>query len=195
MSNSLAIAAVTEALKAQLLAVAQGSVPGVRVTTGRPLAQDPVRPTVNLYLYNIRFSTPLRNSGLPTFGAQGTLVRRAEAALNLCFLISFYGDHARQEPQILMGAVVASLHAKPILDATVLGRVIDTVEFLRNSDLDLEEERIGLTPTDLPMDEMSRLWSTFQVPHVPSVAYEAGIVMLDDRPHAERTPVADVPGT
>ncbi len=192
MSNSLAIAAVTEALRAQLLAVAQNSVPHSGVTVGRPLAQDPVRATVNLYPFGIRFAMPLHSSELPTTGADGAPLRLTGAALTLQLLISFYGDYAKQEPQILMGAVVASMHANPIMDAAETGRVVESVETLRHSDLGQAIESIRLTPSDLAMVDLCKLWSTLQVPHVPSVAYEAGILMIDDRSHAHRSPVVDI---
>ena len=40
---------------------------------------------------------------------------RPQAALDLHYLLTFYGNEAQLEPQRLLGSVVRTLHARPVL--------------------------------------------------------------------------------
>ncbi|MBN9511563.1 MAG: DUF4255 domain-containing protein, partial [Alphaproteobacteria bacterium] len=94
MSNALAIATVTETLLQllqQRLDVSQ--VPGALVTALPPdSASGLPNPGVNIFLYQVSPNLALRNADLPTRAADGTLLRRPRTALDLHYLLTFYGD-------------------------------------------------------------------------------------------------------
>jgi len=114
MSNALAIATVTETL----VQVLQGALTGINlgssphVTNTRPDQQTGLPPVgVNVFLYQIAPNPYLRNIDLPTRKADGSLLQRPKAAVDLYYLLSFYGDDTTLEQQRLLGAVIRELHA------------------------------------------------------------------------------------
>src|SRR5437867_2451557 len=117
MSNALAIATVTETLKNVLKnALPASLVNGADVTVFRPDASKSLPPKgVNIFLYQVTPNPSWRNADLPTRKADGSLIRRPQVALDLHYLISFYGDDAHFEQQRLLGAVARTLHAAPTL--------------------------------------------------------------------------------
>ncbi len=110
-------------------------------------------------------------------------MRRPQAALDLHYLLSFYGDDAQLEPQRLFGSVVRTLHTFPVLTPDVIKAVVDAASAtppihpaLRESDLAEQVELVTLVPLPLSLDELSDLWSTFvQAPYALSIAYQASV--------------------
>ncbi|NJC08725.1 DUF4255 domain-containing protein [Polymorphobacter fuscus] len=180
MSNHLAIANVTAAIGQIAHGAAQGAVGGVGIRYGRPNATD-TGGRVNVYLYQIVPNAALRNADLPTRSGTGGLAGRPTAALDLHYLVSFYGNAQLFEPDRMAGAVVRDLHARPVLDAATLANAVaSNAASLTGSNLGQTLERVTLTPMSLTIDDMSRLWSLFtQAPHTLSVAYRAGVVLID----------------
>ena len=127
MSNFLAVATVTAALQRLLEQPVAADVPGAKVTTDRPdtLSSPPTEPTVNLYLYQVVADPAWRNQDLPTRRADGSAVQRPQAALDLHYLISFYGDESELEPQRLLGSTVRTLHARPVVTRPLIQGVVD----------------------------------------------------------------------
>src|SRR5215218_2103096 len=113
MSNYLAIATVTATLSRTLSAAVGTDVPTAGVTTLRP--DDAPDRGVNVYLYQVGPNGAWRNADLPTRRDDGRLVQRPRVALDLQYLLSFYGDEAQFEPQRMLGSVVRTLHTRPVL--------------------------------------------------------------------------------
>jgi hypothetical protein len=115
MSNALAIATVTETLLHLLqnhLDVAQ--VPGATVSALPPDSPTGLaNPGVNIFLYQISPNPALRNADLPTRLTNGTLLHRPQSALDLHYLLTFYGEETRLEQQRLLGASGASAGSDP----------------------------------------------------------------------------------
>jgi hypothetical protein len=182
MSNFLAVATATATLSRELQGLVGAEVPGAIVTTARPQDQPLPNPGVNVYLYQVTPNAAWRNSDLPTRASDGRLVERPRAALDLHYILSFYGDEAELEPQRLLGSVVRTLHARPLLTRQM---VSDTVgdpafAFLAGSNLSEEVERVKLTPGALSLDELTKLWSVFfEVPYALSVVYQASVVLIE----------------
>ena len=187
MSNHLAIATTTSTLK-KLLEQAAELVNGATVTVGRPTEEDsPTR--INLYLYQISPTASLRNMDLPSRREDGTVVQRPQAAIDLHYLLTFYGKDKDLEPQILLGSAIRVLHSQPILTQDMIRRElernsdpseVDRIEALAEGDLADQVERIRFTPQSLSLDELSKLWSVFyQVPYTLSVAYMASVVLIE----------------
>jgi hypothetical protein len=190
MSNHLAIATVTATLKNLVTAAAERAVPGAVVLAGRPSAPTADdQPKVHVYLYQVTHNAALRSADLPTRNAEGRLVRRPQAAIDLHYLMSFYGDNTVFEPDRMLGAVVTDLHAHPLLGrAAIQGAMANAA--LAGSDLDAALEHVKFTPMQISLDELTKLWSMMvQVPHVLSVAYIGSVVLLD----AEERPEGPLP--
>jgi hypothetical protein len=102
-------------------------------------------------------------------------------ALDLHYLLSFYGDSSTFEPERMLGATVRALEERPLLQRSVIEKVIqDNPQELGDSDLHEAASLVRAQPSSLNLEEMSKLWSVFfQVPYVLSVAYECSSVMVE----------------
>ncbi len=181
MSNFLAIATVTATLGRMLQAAVGADVPGALVTTVRPDGPNSGVPDtgVNLFLYQVTPNAQWRNQDLPTRRADGTVAQRPQAALDLHYLLSFYGSEAELEPQRLLGSALRTLHARPLLDRVAVLNAVAANAFLTGSDLADAVESVRFTPMSLNLEELSKLWSVFfQTTYVLSVAYRASVVLL-----------------
>lgn len=190
MSNHLAIATVTGALNYRLSKIASAALPSasVNVTNLRPNAPSGLPPTgVNIFLYQVTPNVAQRNSDLVTRRSDGTLLKKPTAALDLHYMLSFYGDESQWEPQILLGAVVRAMHAQPSIDsATITAMLGDPLyNALLLTNLMEAPDPVRFTATALTFEEMSKLWGIFyQIPYVLSIAYAASVVLIesDDLP-------------
>lgn len=198
MSNFLAIAMATETLRQLLQGAAGRAVSGATVTTRRLEAPGggTEEARVNLYLYQVTPNAAWRNNDLPTRRQDGGLGQRPQAALDLHYLLSFFGDDLEFVPQRLLGAVVRTLHARPVLTRNMIRQTIDTLvsanpgHFLKDSDLADQVELIKFSPIPLNLEELSKLWSVFfQVPYTLSVAYQGTVVLIE----SEESPQAALP--
>jgi hypothetical protein len=190
MSNALAIAHVTQAL-ALLLENNVGPEFGeaVKVEPRKPPAEPPDHPTINVFLYQVTPNTSMRNNDLPTRAADGKLVKRPAAALDLHYLISAYGDETELVGQRLIGAVVRTLHEIPILPKDVIEQAGER-PYLAGSDLAEAAQRVRFSPTVMDIDETSKLWGMLhQTPYSLSVVYQASLIFIDGR----ETPVPAKP--
>ena len=183
MSNALAIATVTETLLRVLTDSLSGSgVTGAKVTATRPDDRTnlPLTGGVNVFLYQVSPNAALRNADLPTRRRNGSPVQRPQAALDLHYLITFYGEDASLDQQRLLGCVVRQLHAHPALRNSDIVSTQNSVGFLTGSNLSDQVELIRFTPINFSLEELSKLWSVFlKTDYVLSVAYQASVVLID----------------
>jgi Pvc16 N-terminal domain len=185
MSNFRAIATVTATLQRALQAAIQSDVAGATVSTVRPAEGTNTHlPTsgVNIYLYQVSQNPHRSNLDLPTRRSEGTLIQQPQIALDLHYLMSFYGDDLTLEPQRLLGSTVAFLHSQPLITRSQIEAVVADVSkaFLAQSDLANQPELVRFTPLTISLEELSRLWSVLlQVQYVLSVAYKASVVLVE----------------
>jgi hypothetical protein len=193
MSNALAVATVTATIKRTLdealAAGMPGSVPNATASTIRPEEAtngNGATTGINIYLYQVVANAALRGEELPTRRSDGSLVRRPQAALDLSYLLTFYGDEKKQEPQRLLGTAVSTLNARPVLSRGAIRNAIeheladDPSTYLQFSDLVDQIELVKLSPIPLNLEELSKLWSVFfQTPYVLSVAYQGTVVLIE----------------
>jgi len=193
MSNHLAIATVTATLGDLVHKAAESAVSSsVSLQFGRPTAPTggSTERKVHVYLYQVTPNPALRNTDLPTRDSEGRLSRRPQAALDLHYLLSFYGDDKTLEPDRMAGAVARDLHAKPVLSAQTISDAIGSRPELTGSDLATASEQVKFAPAQLSLDEISKLWSVMvQTPHVLSMVYQGTVVLID----AEESPLAVLP--
>jgi len=187
MSNALAIATVTTALAQIVRTAVQSVLPGSDVLTERPDSVPLGQPRARLFLYQVSPNGSLRNNDLPTRVANGNVVKRPTTALDLHYLLAFYGNENDLEPQRMLGAAVRDLHAKPVLMRQMIEDAIASEVFLAESNLVDAVEQIKFTPLALSLEELSKLWSVFfQSPYALSVAYQGTVVLIesDENPQA-----------
>ena len=186
MSNYLAIATVTATFSHLIKQAIQGvsklsAAP--RVITGRPKAPEPDFVGVNLYCYQVEPNAALRNQALPTRNKQGDFIDQPQTALNLNYLLTFYGKGMQQEPERLMGKTIAAIIKQPTLKPELIYQTIqaaDPESYLYDSNLANQKELVQLTPICLDLEELSKLWTVFfQVTHNLSIAYQAAVVLID----------------
>jgi hypothetical protein len=159
-------------------------VPGSVVTSARPDSNGNNMPTtgINLYLYQVTPNAHWRNHDVPTRDSSGRLVRRPRIALDLHYLLTFYGDETQWIPQRVLGSAVRVLHSQPQLRDQNIDDAINANPSLALSDLAAETEVVKFTPLALTLEELSKLWSVFfQVPYTLSLAYEATVVFIEGR--------------
>lgn len=187
MSNHLAAAAVTATLRKTLQGALDDAVPGIsnaRVTTLRPSdpGADLPTPGVNIFLYRVSPSGPLRNVDLPTRRGDGSVANRPTSPVELHYLMSFHGDEGKLEPQILLGIVTRALHSHPIITRPMIAAMLadSTFAFMAGTDLQEAPDPVRLTTIPLSLEELSKLWSVvFQTPYVLSQVYAASAVLID----------------
>jgi hypothetical protein len=182
MSNPLAIATVTATLQQVLTAALPASgVGGATVTTVRPDDQGNL-PTVgvNVFLYQVSPNTAWRNADLPTRQVGGALLRRPQAALDLHYLLTFYGDDLTFDQQRLLGAVVRQFHAAPVLTRDAVRAAQNNTAVLSTANLADQIDLVRFTPVNYSLEELSKLWSVFlKTDYVLSVAYSASVVLIE----------------
>ncbi len=197
MSNFLAIATTTVTLLNMLQSALIQDTPSLntRVTTMRPDdLRDVTEPRVNIYLYQVTPNAAWRNADLPTRRADGSMIQRPQVALDLHYLLSFYGNETYLEPQRLLGVVARTLHAQPVLTHEMIINSIDALrktdhgfDFLQSSNLADEVELVRFSPLHLSLEELSKIWSVFfQVQYALSVAYQGTVILIEGNEMLQR---------
>jgi hypothetical protein len=183
MSSALAIASVTETLVTlltQYIDLAQVS--GASVSAVTPDLKDQVAlPGVNVFLYQVTPNPALRNADLPTRAADGSLLQKPQAALDLHYLLTFYGEDRYLEQQRLLGATALTLHRFPVLPRTLIQPApINNLGATTLSGLETQSQLVRFTPITYSLEELSKLWSfLLKVDYVLSTAYVASVVLMD----------------
>ena len=194
MSNFLAIATVTATLQRYLQSVIGADVPGAKANTVRPDASGQGLPEVgvNIFLYQVTPNAALRNTDLPARNNSGQGSQQPAAALDLHYLMSFYGADAQLEPQRVLGSVVRSLHSRPVFTRQMIRDTVTdpSYAYLATSNLADAIDLVRLSPSSFSLEEFSKLWSVMlQTPYALSVAYCASVVLIEDDTAPVMTPV------
>jgi hypothetical protein len=78
-------------------------------------------------------------------------------------------------------AVLPRARIQDILANPPGGGALPALQALTGSDLAEQVEMLRVTPLDLGLDGLSKLWTAFQSPHRPSAAYQVSVLLLDRR--------------
>ncbi|HAA30307.1 MAG TPA: DUF4255 domain-containing protein [Cyanobacteria bacterium UBA8553] len=197
MSNFLAIATVTATLQRILQSAVQEDVYGARVTTARPDTLEGGSPEtgINIYLYLVTPNEPFRNSDIPTRRPKGDVTKRTQAALDFQYLLSFYGNETELEPQRLLGCVIRTLQEGFTITPQMIAETLadPTLGYLAESDLANGMEPIQIQPTEISVENLSKIWSVFfQTPYSLSCTYKATVIFIEgEQPGARALPVRD----
>ncbi|MEU4351820.1 DUF4255 domain-containing protein [Streptomyces sp. NPDC023838] len=180
MSDALAIAAVTETLRAVLHGDLQRAVPGAEVTVRHPgdvaaaIAEgDGTNGVLNLFLHQTGIDPAWRNADPD--GSRPGESRHPALPLVLHYLFTAHVPAGEDStvPERLLGAAMAALHERPRL------RADDLKGAAGFSDLHLQQEPVKVTPAMMTADEMRLLWAALGHSYRLSVAYEARVVLID----------------
>jgi hypothetical protein len=129
-----------------------------------------------VFLTGTRPNPALRNADLPQRERDGTLRQRPVTAIDLDYLVSFYGPDMTTVYRLL-GAALVTLHARPLLTPPM---ILAAEAGLPPSQLDQQPEPLRITLLDMSLEEMSRLWSIMlQTRYVPSLALRLGPILLE----------------
>lgn len=190
MSNYLAIATLTATLQRALQSAVQVDLEGARVTTIRPggLGAGTPETGVNLFLYQVISNPALQNIDATAFRSKGNPTRR-QMALDLYYMLSFYGNDAELEPQRLLGSVVRTLNDLRYIKPEMIRdtEADPTFTFLRNSNVSDQIQQVNIIPMDLSLEDLSKAWSVFfQTPYLLSVVYKLTVVTIEGEESVKR---------
>ncbi len=195
MSNYLAIATVTATLQRILQSVIQQDIEGARATTLPPGGISTGAPEVgvNIFLYQITSNPSLANLDSTPNRVKGNPLMR-QVAIDLYYMMSCYGNDAELQPQRVLGSIISTLADKGILTPELIRSTCNdsTFPFLSDSDLSDQVQTVSITPVHISLEDLSKVWSVFQVPYVLSVAYRACLVIVEGREAFQRAlPIRD----
>ena len=196
MSNSQAIAGVTVMLD---FLITEGVTQelgsgGVDIVTTKP--PDKAREEgqennqINIFLYQTSPNSAWRNQDMPTKVKPGE-TGKPPLALNLYYLITAYGKkNDDTESHKILGTAMGVLHDRPLIRSQDIERAIANESgyldeakktLLEHSNLKNQMERISVTPITLSLEEISKLWGTFQTQYRISAAYEVSVVLIESK--------------
>jgi hypothetical protein len=116
-------------------------------------------------------------------------MRRPQVAVDVHYLLSFYGDERRKIPYLLMGLAMSALHAEPYPSIKHMPRETNGAngdEFgeddpvsagLAGSGLEQQTHPLSFTFMPLSHDELVPLFS--QIPFVMSVAFRGSVLLIE----------------
>jgi hypothetical protein len=193
MSTYLAVATVTATLQRTLQMAVQTDIEGARITTVRPseIGNGTPETGVNLFLYQVITNPALNNMDATPFRSRGMPTKR-QAALDLYYMFTFYGNDAELEPQRLLGSVMRTLNDKRILTQEMIRAACrdSTLPFLQASTLAHQVQQMNIVPLDFNLEDLSKAWSVFfQTPYLLSVGYKVLVVMVE----GEESPTRGLP--
>ncbi|MCB0838692.1 MAG: DUF4255 domain-containing protein [Bacteroidetes bacterium] len=198
MSSPLAIASVTivlknllDSVKYKLDAMEEGN---LSVTALPPDRIDVNSETnqLNIFMYQATANPGWRNQHLPAFNHQGSRTNNPPLALDLHYLLCAYGA-SQLSHDILLGYGMQVLHEFPVLTPAIIQKSMNILPELGNngdetkeqkilsaSGLDQQIESIKISPENLSMEEISRLWTAFGAKYRPNATYKATVVLIQE---------------
>jgi hypothetical protein len=187
MSNSLAIAAITATLRNLIKTGIGSEVPGATVTTQPPDEVKIPGNLINIFLYQTTINGAWRNRDMPRQIKPGE-TGPPPLALNLFYLLTAYGknDASPELPDLtshrLLGRAMRVLHDHPVLSGAEIKSA------LSGNDLADQIEHVRITQQPVSLDDMSKLWMTFQSKYRISTAYQVAVVLIESQ-RASTTPL------
>ncbi len=181
MSNYLAIATVTSALKNIIQAGIGKDLPGTLVTTFRPdtIATAQKERKVNVYMYQATPNKEFNSSNSSSYKLNKGITKGKAVCLDLYYIISFYGNEQELETQQLLGSTIKALVDRPTLNAEVIEDTLFQAKFLDNSTLGDQIQQIKFAPAMIEADGIVRIWSAmFQSPYTLSIIYQGKAVLI-----------------
>jgi Pvc16 N-terminal domain/IPT/TIG domain len=185
MSNTLAIAAVTQTFSDLLRNVQDNPALGPTTVTNAPpdqAAPDPQNPDrrLNLYLYQVSPNQGWNNADLPIRDSNGNLISQPVLALDLHYLLTAYGLGGEIDTHHLMAHAMSIVHDAGYLDRNAIKASVNaTGSPVAGSDLADQIELVTLAPQMLTEEDLYRLWTVFGTSYRLSVGYQVSVVLIE----------------
>lgn len=178
MTRSSVMALVTATLHELVSVAVKDAVPGAEIKVQAPRAASPgVRAETSIYCYQVSPNQSFRSASLPLRDPAGGQQREDCVALDMRFVISFFGEEAYASER-MAEAVVGQLDLFPRITNDVVATFAKAA--LAGAPPQPRLIRpVDLTPEYLSLEELSKLWTVFhQVAHRLSVQYVASPVIF-----------------
>lgn len=129
---------------------------------------------INIFLYGTHYNPAFSNFPIPGEARSGENAH-PPLPLVLKYLITAYGTNDDDiSGQQLMGRAMSILHDHPLLGRS------DIEGITPDSGLQQQIERVRITPDTLSLDDMSKLWSSFQsAEYRLSTGYQVSVVLIE----------------
>ena len=181
MTNYLSIATVTAALKNMIQTGIKDDLPGTIVTAVTPESLNNAQKErkINIYLYQVALNKELRQeSSIPNHYRGRT--KEKSVQLDLYYLITFYGNELELEPQQLLGSTIRSLLDRPLLEKEAIEETIIRSDFLADSTLSHQMQKVNFVLGTMTPEELTRIWSAlFRSPYSLSIPYVGKAVLIE----------------
>jgi len=141
---------------------------------------------LNLFLHRITPNAALSSSDLPTRDTRGRLVARPRLAVDLHYLLTAYGSEELQG-EILLGYAMMVFHELALLPraevrAALKGTPGAGVPVFAGDDpagLADQIELIKITPEQLSLEDMSKVWTSLQTNYRTTIGYMVSVVLIE----------------
>ncbi|HEY8209179.1 MAG TPA: DUF4255 domain-containing protein [Myxococcaceae bacterium] len=184
MSNHLAIAAVTATIQRLLTDGLSPDVPDISVTARPPdrARQNQGQSQLNLFLFQLLPDPALRNMDLSPRVKPGETVQ-PPVALGLRYLLTAYAANDDElSAHKVLGRALQVLNDRTVLDPAVIRNA------LAGNDLHQQVEHVRLSVDLVSLDDLHKLWATFQTQYRLSAALQVSAVLIESR-RAVRAPL------
>ena len=170
MSSPDALATVTATLR-HLLTPAAATVSTKPPSLAR-VGEDGEQ--INIFLYSTHYNSAFSNFPMPGEARSGENAH-PPLPLVLNYVITAYGASDDDiSGQQLMGRAMSILHDHPLLGTT------DIEGITPDSGLQQQIERVRITPATMSLDDMFKLWSSFQsAEYRLSTGYQVSVVLIE----------------
>jgi hypothetical protein len=191
MTTALGIAATVAVLKhmveAGFDALKISDVLGNPTPTVSCLAPDLIdaqaESQLNLFVFHQSRNTGWSNQDLPSRDAAGNRTASPALALDLQLLVTAYGKE-NFHAETLLGAAMQVFHETPGLGRDAIRDVLAPgpnnklpTQFALAGLAD-QVEQLRITPMNLTVDELMRIWAATQLPLRPSAVYQIGVLLV-----------------
>ena len=191
MTTALGIAATLATLKQMMEsgfdALKIGDVIGTTTPTVSCLAPDLIDAQadaqLNLFVFHHSRNTGWSNHDLPSRDPGGNRIASPALALDLQLLVTAYGK-ANFHAEVLLGAAMQVFHETPGLGRDAIREALKPVvgkqlpKQFALAGLADQIEQLRITPMNLSVDELMRIWAATQLPLRPSAVYQIGVLLL-----------------
>jgi hypothetical protein len=158
------------------------------------------RAQLNLYLYRVTPNSTRQQVGALSQSADSPA--RLPLALDLHYLLAAYGEKELQA-DVLLGCAAQLFHENPVLSLSALRAQLVTtrsggspdplLETITSSALLEQIQPIRLLPEFLSVDDLSKLWSSWQAHARPALAYRVSMALVGETEEsAARNGIAEV---
>jgi Pvc16 N-terminal domain len=182
VSNAYAIAAVTATLRKILDEGVKDFVTSVTILPLDKANDANGGPQLNLFLYHVARNAAWINRDMPRHVQPGE-TSVPPLPLDLHYLITAYANPNalnKLTDHTLLGHAMRVLHDHPLLSAEdIKAATHGMVDPIPESDLDQQIERIRITQLPMPVDEASKLWTSFATNYRLSAAYQVGVALIE----------------